>query len=854
MRWRAAAALVLLLLVGLIPLHGVAAAGGGITLDAAAVVVEGADGVGAGEVRVLVPVAERTGQSANATLQLRLTTLAGGLLVDRLEAISLEANETAMLNLSLGTVPIGQHRLELILSGEVGTNASANGSDWRTDSEHLFSRLAPADVAVGAPGGWAVTALDGDSGSASGNASLQDGDLARIVVRVSNSGDVAWNGSLQAWLVQNGTNTSLHDDALDLAPGGFTDLNVTTPRLLEGEVAITVATNGTTDPTPADDAATRSLTVGPPPLATPVLTLWTATPDPALASDVLWFANVSNLGAPHLSGDLTCTFPSAGSVLHQRALELAQNASSNASFNVTARPGTLHCEVTSDDRLDPTSVVDATHRYAMAAPTLEPATSEVLTLRGPTRRHAGDAMEASVLVHNAGDATGSARLIIQQDGRDDAGSVVAIGAGSSVELTAGFTLGEAGTANLSWRVDSADSLVVGELSGEVAFGVAAAQVVSLSIAEVTWDAETGVAATVTIAVSDGPTRTAVLVGGSIDGDDRSEFWRQPLTLRPGTRTIEVDLGIWSSGDGAWFELEPSGWAPAGDLSDERSITAPRLQALVEIASLTPESPVRGGEASMAWRLEVTGTDALPPATLEARDGRDGRSFGTADLERLEAGAIATGTIALSDWPGGAVDLELVWVGPDGTRISGELSVLSAADPGEAGAGDDPFVPLGIGAVVALVLLGALRLMRGGPDEDDAEAPARTPSRGTGTSASTASSDRREIACPECDSTLRVPSDHAGAVRCPSCRHVFDVTPEDSTGDEDSEDRAAGSSAAASSRADAPAESAGDGLLTVTSETPELACPVCSQRLRVALDKRPTKARCPACRTIFRAET
>ena len=30
----------------------------------------------------------------------------------------------------------------------------------------------------------------------------------------------------------------------------------------------------------------------------------------------------------------------------------------------------------------------------------------------------------------------------------------------------------------------------------------------------------------------------------------------------------------------------------------------------------------------------------------------------------------------------------------------------------------------------------------------------------------------EIACPECSSTLRVPSDYGGSVRCPSCSTVF----------------------------------------------------------------------------------
>jgi len=45
----------------------------------------------------------------------------------------------------------------------------------------------------------------------------------------------------------------------------------------------------------------------------------------------------------------------------------------------------------------------------------------------------------------------------------------------------------------------------------------------------------------------------------------------------------------------------------------------------------------------------------------------------------------------------------------------------------------------------------------------------------------------------------------------------------------------------------------DKELSVSSKDDILSCPKCVSKLRVPLEKRPVKARCPACKTEFMAK-
>ena len=90
--------------------------------------------------------------------------------------------------------------------------------------------------------------------------------------------------------------------------------------------------------------------------------------------------------------------------------------------------------------------------------------------------------------------------------------------------------------------------------------------------------------------------------------------------------------------------------------------------------------------------------------------------------------------------------------------------------------------------------------------------------------------KREVRCQSCEQRLSIPSAHTGSVRCPACTTQFSVTEVEDEGDSVSEQ---------------------EDEETNTPET--TSCPQCEQRLKIPLERRPVRSRCPACRTEFMAE-
>ena len=100
-------------------------------------------------------------------------------------------------------------------------------------------------------------------------------------------------------------------------------------------------------------------------------------------------------------------------------------------------------------------------------------------------------------------------------------------------------------------------------------------------------------------------------------------------------------------------------------------------------------------------------------------------------------------------------------------------------------------------------------------------------------------DKIEVACPTCDRRLRVPSTYSGGVRCPECETRFDIEgkvekPEVTT--------------------DEAPQTVPQDDLWAASDDDILECPKCTRKLKVPFERRPAKARCPACETIFEART
>jgi ribosomal protein S27E len=116
-------------------------------------------------------------------------------------------------------------------------------------------------------------------------------------------------------------------------------------------------------------------------------------------------------------------------------------------------------------------------------------------------------------------------------------------------------------------------------------------------------------------------------------------------------------------------------------------------------------------------------------------------------------------------------------------------------------------------------------------------------------------EKVEVSCPSCSQKLRVPSTYSGVAKCPACAQTFpvesvgkeEVLPEDDIEDvfeEEAEDEK-------SVEEDVESESV-EQEASSSSDNDVILCPDCEQKLKVPYDRRPVKARCPACKCQFRA--
>jgi len=112
---------------------------------------------------------------------------------------------------------------------------------------------------------------------------------------------------------------------------------------------------------------------------------------------------------------------------------------------------------------------------------------------------------------------------------------------------------------------------------------------------------------------------------------------------------------------------------------------------------------------------------------------------------------------------------------------------------------------------------------------------------------TRTAEKREVNCPECDQRLNIPYSHSGAVKCPACTSRFTVEAIP-TNDEDKSEKPLPSEPESIENLSVVSND-----LIARSPTDMLSCPSCDQKLKVPLERRPVKARCPACRSEFLAE-
>lgn len=480
--------------------------------------------------------------------------------------------------------------------------------------------------------------------------------------------------------------------------------------------------------------------------------------------------------------------------------------------------------------------------------------------------HIGDTLTASILVHNQGSSPQTVQLeLIPGSGEPILGAPISINPGSSREVSTSFIPNAAGPMEIEWRVHSANGGVARELNGSTSVEVLASQTMSLVIDSTNWDLMNGLDVDLSIYLTEGRARNVNIQVSILDQTVESVLQSFDLIIDPGRRQISLTLGE-PSADSLIITVEAVDWTASENLEIHRTLTPPFLDLNVDSSGVS-SPPKTGEQVSIPYVLSNDGN--TPTLTGEVRVVRtsDGMILDSKTTSAVGPDDSSPGSLTISNWPDSkVVEVEIIWITSEISE-SKLLEIVSYSDA-ESGA-ELPFdlTAAIYGAVSGLVLVMFILVMYRTVSErvaDTGESRFNKMREARGERKKAAATQKRQIACPQCAQDLSIPATHSGTVKCPACTSRFSV--EATASLDDADDVANDSASRADPQTDSslPVKAAGDSpsppsndlepqSLVSRSMTDLLSCPSCDQTLKVPVERRPVKARCPACRSEFIAE-
>jgi uncharacterized Zn finger protein (UPF0148 family) len=465
--------------------------------------------------------------------------------------------------------------------------------------------------------------------------------------------------------------------------------------------------------------------------------------------------------------------------------------------------------------------------------------------------HIGDELTASILVNNQGSNSGSVRLVLSDLSGNNLsiGDDVSISPGSSREVWAPLVPASAGALELNWEVTSDDGGVSSELSGSFEVQVYGSQTLGLGFNSVDWTLLSGLKFDISASLTDGKQRDVNVSVSLVNQGIEEEFQRFEITLDPGLRTLSLDLGQ-PNADHISVSLEPNGWMPSNseaNLTWQTSVTPPSISPSVSIGVHEPERPGTGDFINLPFWLNNSGDSATLQGTLRVVSVSDGMVLAQTPVPSVSGEGSFQGFLSIGPWPDTPmVEADVTWV-MDGSETTVQLTIFSHLVDGDSW--ELPFDVMAaaygavLGLVVVLVGLVVLRAVTERTPSTEGDSKILRESRIT--RRLERAPTKREVRCPSCEQRLSIPTDHTGSVRCPACTTQFSAAQiEEESNSEEAEQESTG----------IPNE---DVIATsepvARSHEEILSCPQCNQKLKIPIERRPVRSRCPACRTEFMAE-
>ena len=473
--------------------------------------------------------------------------------------------------------------------------------------------------------------------------------------------------------------------------------------------------------------------------------------------------------------------------------------------------------------------------------------SEIALIGEPA--HVGDSLSASILVHNQGQNPEYVSLELTPYNSDTIqGQPILIYPGSSREVSASFTPSSSGSINLDWKVHSSNGGVARELNGSTIIEVLEPQSTQIVVDSLEWDLFDGLNSEISVYLSDGRSRVVEIEVAIIYQTIETNLQNFEFTMDPGRREINLALGN-PSADSLIIRVNSVTWTPAEEIEIQTSLIPPVLDLEISSEGVST-APQVGESVKIPFSLINNGNTPTLPGEVRIVRNSDRMILDTISTNSVEPERTFSGEFTIEQWPNSkVVDVEIIWL-TSGLTESILLEIETYTDTDTEAEFPFDLVAAIYGTVTGLVLvMFILVLYRTVSEsvEDTGKSRFNRLRKARGEKKKAAAVEKREIPCPECDQRLNIPSTHSGAVKCPACTARFMVEAIDSEDEESILEEEMNQPKTDSSQPKNPQEVIARSMIDL------LSCPSCDQSLKVPIERRPVKARCPACRSEFLAE-
>ena len=677
---------------------------------------------------------------------------------------SLSLNETLNLSHVINDVPLGYSRLRLNLYGDVGV-ASSN---YSSELVLTFYRNSPLEIGIGSQNS---IVFEGYNNGSETSEIPRDGQSFFIQFPVINSGDVDWEGNLSAVFSQNGTSESANINISVLGMQNRVFRINSTMTWAEGIVNITLTLSNITDGNPLNNQISFDMSVEEPVSPILLLNLSYSPTEISLSSQIQWALSVENTVNVAYYGSISCRWLD-DTELFTTQMTLNGSSSQNLSFTSNAIPSQLTCNV-DQTNLSKYSETSVNRSLEFESGLFETASeSKPSIMGGPW--YEGDEVEFSLLVRNLGSISGSVRLYVVINDTYYYGDYEQLEPNSAGEITLEIPSMEPGNYSLNWGLSSLDSRINQIFDSQLNFSVLERQSINLEIIELNWEDE-GLEATVSANLDSYRERQVEIIFSeyNLQNSDLDVILRLPVYLGSASQIVVVNLGQ-LDGQAIHVSARGIGWEEDRQWGEYLEYSSRTYGYEISFPDFpNPRNPVAGQQATLT--MEVTSTGELPVDEILYLVAENGTVLAS---QRVTTSSSQNALLEFS-WPEGESVTLKAYMGGSSENYIQTYDIVIIEDTSFQIPWNGVVGGLVASLFVFLVVRVATKERIGGEQNNTAKVTNRTKE--------SIGEEKIEVSCPECSQSLRVPAGYSGNAKCPACETKFEVSANQGSKNDDIED-------------------------------------------------------------------